>query len=226
MDVRSDLSTSPWRHLPNALTVMRMLLVVPLAWLIREGHFDAAVLVAAVAGASDALDGWLAKRYGWQSWLGGVLDPIADKLMLVACFVSLGMIDAHALWLTWLVVGRDVVIVVGAVIYHNFVGRITAQPTLLSKITTCIQIAYVLVQLMHLSSWMQMPDLLLNIAIWLTAAFTVASGVQYVLIWSRKALRQSQRSGDGSCRHRLRCAGRCWSWCWWWPARSGCWRRC
>jgi cardiolipin synthase (CMP-forming) len=193
---RSDQSTSPWRYLPNALTVLRMLLVVPLAWMIREAHFDAAVLVAAAAGASDALDGWLAKRYGWQSWLGGVLDPIADKLMLVACFVSLGMIDAHPAWLTWLVVGRDVVIVVGAVIYHNFVGRITAQPTLLSKITTCIQIAYVLVQLVHLSSWMQMPSVLLNGLIWLTAACTLVSGVQYVVIWSRKAMRESRSSGE------------------------------
>lgn len=192
---RLDSSTSPWRYLPNALTVLRMLLVVPLAWMIREARFDAAVLVAAAAGASDALDGWLAKHYGWQSWLGGVLDPIADKLMLMACFVSLGMIDAHPAWLTWLVVGRDVVIVLGAVIYHNFVGRITAQPTLLSKITTCIQIAYVLVQLVHLSSWMQLPSALLGGLIWLTAACTLASGVQYVFIWSLKAVRESRQPG-------------------------------
>ncbi|MDR3388671.1 MAG: CDP-alcohol phosphatidyltransferase family protein [Rudaea sp.] len=195
---RSGPSPSLWRHLPNALTLMRMLLVVPLAWMIREAHFDAAVLVAAAAGASDALDGWLAKRYGWQSWLGGVLDPIADKLMLIACFLSLGMIDAHPAWLTWLVVGRDVVIVLGAVIYHNFVGRITAQPTLLSKITTCIQISYVLLQLVHLSSWIQMPAPLLNGMVWLVAAFTLASGVQYVVIWSRKAAHESRRSGEVS----------------------------
>jgi cardiolipin synthase len=194
----ADPSASPWRHLPNALTVSRMLLVVPLAWMIREAHFHAAVLVAAAAGASDALDGWLAKRYGWQSWLGGVLDPMADKLMLVACFLSLGMIDAHPAWLTWLVIGRDVVIVVGAVIYHNFVGRINAQPTLLSKLTTCIQIAYVLVQLVHLSSWMQVPSPLLAGLIWMTAIFTLASGMQYVVIWSRKAMRQSRGTGGAS----------------------------
>ena len=189
-----EQSTSPLRHLPNALTVLRMLLVVPLSWMIREAHFNAAVLVAAGAGLSDALDGWLAKRYGWQSWLGGVLDPIADKLMLMACFVSLGMIDAHPLWLTWLVVGRDVVIVLGAVIYHNFVGRISAQPTLLSKFTTCIQIAYVLAQLVHLSSWLHLPAALLTGLIWLTAVCTLASGAQYVVIWSGKAARQSRRS--------------------------------
>jgi cardiolipin synthase len=183
--------------LPNALTGSRMLLVVPLAWMIREAHFDAAVLIAAFAGLSDALDGWVAKRYGWQSWLGGVLDPIADKLMLVACFVSLGMIDAHPLWLTWLVVGRDVVIVLGAVIYHNFVGRISAEPTLLSKITTCVQISYVLAQLVNLSSWMALPHWLLMGLIWLTAACTLVSGVQYVVIWTAKAARETRRSGGG-----------------------------
>jgi cardiolipin synthase (CMP-forming) len=181
---------TPWQHLPNALTTLRMLLVVPLAWLIREAHFDAALVVAAMAGASDALDGWLAKRYGWQSWLGGVLDPIADKLMLVGCFLSLGMIGAHPAWLTWLVVGRDVVIVAGAVAYHNLIGRITAQPTLLSKTTTCVQIGYVLAQLVHLTSWVELPHGLLDAGMWLTAVTTLASGVQYVVVWSGKALRE------------------------------------
>jgi cardiolipin synthase len=186
-------AASSWRHLPNALTCMRMLLVVPLAWMIRDGRYDAALLVAVVAGLSDALDGWLAKRFGWQSWLGGILDPIADKLMLVGCFVSLGLIGAHPPWVTWLVVGRDVVIVAGAVIYHNFVGRISAQPTLLSKITTCIQISYVLAQLVALSSWFALPQPLLDGLLWLTAAVTVASGLQYVVIWSRKAALETRR---------------------------------
>jgi len=173
---------------------MRMLLVVPLAWMIRDGHYDTALLVAMIAGLSDALDGWVAKHYGWQSWLGGVLDPIADKLMLVGCFVSLGLVGAHPDWLTWLVVGRDVVIVAGAVVYHNFVGRISAQPTLLSKLTTCIQIAYVLLQLVSLSTWFTLPSWLLASALWLTAAATIASGLQYVVIWSLKAARETRRN--------------------------------
>jgi len=183
------------RHLPNALTGLRMLLVVPLAWLIRTAQYDAALVVATIAGLSDALDGFFAKRFGWQSWLGGVLDPIADKLMLVACFVSLGIIDAHPDWLTWLVVGRDVIIVLGAVAYHNLVGRISAQPLLLSKATTCVQIAYVLAQLVHLSSWLQLPLQLITALIWLTAVFTVASGLQYVAVWSFKAWRETHDEG-------------------------------
>ncbi|MBS0569339.1 MAG: CDP-alcohol phosphatidyltransferase family protein [Proteobacteria bacterium] len=178
-----------WRHLPNALTVLRMALVVPLAWLIREMRYDEAVVVAAIAGLSDALDGFLAKHCGWQSWLGGVLDPIADKLMLVACFVTLGMVGAHPDWLTWLVVGRDAVIVAGAVAWHNLIGRIHAQPTRLSKLTTVVQITYVLAQLLHLSRWFDLPPRLLDGLIWLTAALTIISGLQYVAVWTRKALR-------------------------------------
>jgi cardiolipin synthase len=178
-----------WRHLPNTLTVLRMVLVVPLAWMIRETRYDEAVVVAAVAGLTDALDGFLAKRYRWQSWLGGVLDPIADKLMLVACFITLGMVGAHPDWLTWLVVGRDAVIVAGAVAWHNLIGRIHAQPTWLSKLTTVVQIVYVLAQLLHLSHWLDLPPPVLDGLLWLTAILTVVSGLQYVVVWSRKALR-------------------------------------
>jgi cardiolipin synthase len=184
-----SVNPTPWRHLPNALTGLRMLLVVPLAWLILDAHYDVALVIAAVAGLTDALDGFLAKRCGWQSWLGGILDPIADKLMLVGCFVSLGMIGAHPQWLTWLVVGRDVVIVAGAVAYHNFIGRISAQPTLFSKFTTCIQIGYVLAQLVNLTTWFSLPHAWLQGLLWLTAVCTVASGAQYVFVWSAKAMR-------------------------------------
>lgn len=177
-----------WRHLPNTLTVLRMTLVVPLAWLIRETRYDEAVVVAAVAGLTDALDGFLAKRCGWQSWFGAVLDPIADKLMLVACFVTLGFVGAHPDWLTWLVVGRDALIVAGALAWHNLIGRIDAQPTRLSKLTTVVQIVYVLAQLLHLSHWLDLPPHLLDGLIWLTAVLTIVSGLQYVAVWSRKAL--------------------------------------
>ncbi len=188
--------TSPWRHLPNLLTVLRMLFVVPLAWLINDGRYEGALLIAAGAGATDALDGLLAKHYGWQSWLGGVLDPIADKLMLLACFLTLGMVGAHPWWLTWLVIGRDVVIVTGAVVYHHWIGRLHAQPTPLSKATTFVQIVYVLALLLHLTRWFEWP-LLLAVLMWATVACTVLSGLQYVVVWSAKARRET-RSRVGS----------------------------
>ncbi|MEP6484349.1 MAG: CDP-alcohol phosphatidyltransferase family protein [Rudaea sp.] len=186
---------SPWRHLPNALTALRMLLVIPLVWLIRDRRYDAAVVVALVAGITDALDGWLAKHFQWQSWIGSVLDPIADKLMLIGCFVSLGFVGAHPEWLTGLVVGRDVLIVAGAVAYHNLIGRISGEPTLLSKINTCVQIVYVILQLVNLTTWFEVPRAAITFAIYVTAIVTVASGIQYVAIWSAKAI-QVKRSGQ------------------------------
>ena len=75
------------RHLPNLITALRMLLVVPLCWLIQAARYDGALLVAAIAALSDAVDGFLARRFGWQSWVGGMLDPVADKLLLTAAFV-------------------------------------------------------------------------------------------------------------------------------------------
>lgn len=185
----SAATASPWRHLPNALTALRIVLVAPLTASILLGHYPAALLIAAFAGASDALDGWLAKHFGWQSWIGGVLDPIADKLMLIGCFVALGHVDAHPAWLTALVVGRDLVIVAGAVAYHCWVGRIHAQPTLLSKCTTCVQIGFVLLELVARTHWLELPRAAQGAAVLVTALMTLASGVQYVVIWSSKAFR-------------------------------------
>jgi cardiolipin synthase len=193
---RTIVSTeaSPWRHLPNALTALRMLLVAPLVWLIHEAHYDAAVFVALIAGLTDAFDGWLAKHFHWQSWIGGVLDPIADKLMLIGCFISLGLVGAHPEWLTWLVVGRDIVIVAGAIAYHNLVGRIDAQPTRLSKLNTCVQIVYVVLQLVNLTSWVEFPHALMTTAIFVTAALAIVSGLQYVIIWTAKAAHARHRA--------------------------------
>ncbi len=187
-------SSSPLRHLPNALTALRMVMVIPLVWLINERRYDAAVVIALIAGITDALDGWLAKHFAWQSWIGGIIDPIADKMMLIGCFVSLGLVGAHPEWLTMLVVGRDVLIVAGALIYHYFIGRISGEPTLLSKINTCVQIAYVVLQLVNLSTWIEFPHPVIVFAIYLTATLAVASGLQYVVIWSAKAMRAQERA--------------------------------
>jgi cardiolipin synthase (CMP-forming) len=181
------------QHIPNLLTGLRMLLVLPLFWLIRERHFEAALGVAAFAGLTDALDGYVAKRYGWVSWLGGVLDPVADKLLLVACFVAFGMDDLQPFWFTALVIGRDAVIVSGAVAYHNLVGPLNAEPTLLSKITTCVQIAYVLAVLVHLTRWVDLPNLLNQGMVWLVAMVTLSSGLHYVISWSARAWRETHR---------------------------------
>lgn len=177
-----------WRHLPNLITAMRMLLVWPVYWLITHGDFELALLLAAIAAISDAVDGWLAKRFGWQSRLGGLIDPLADKLLLLAGFTALTMIGEAPLWLLILVLGRDLVIVCGAVAYHNLIGAFDAQPSRLSKLTTLIQILFVLAELLRLAWMPELPgrDILLG----LTALLTAASGLHYVLVWSLRARRE------------------------------------
>ncbi|MFI4969559.1 MAG: CDP-alcohol phosphatidyltransferase family protein [Lysobacterales bacterium] len=182
-------SASPFRHLPNLITALRMLLVVPLCWLIGARRYDDALLVAAIAAASDAVDGFLAKRFGWQSWIGGMLDPIADKLLLTATFVWLALTADLPVWLVALVVGRDLAIVAGAVAYHNLVGRFDAAPSRLSKLTTVVQLAFVLVELLQLSRWIDMPVALRESLIAITALVTLASGLHYVVVWSARARR-------------------------------------
>ncbi|HOV56495.1 MAG TPA: CDP-alcohol phosphatidyltransferase family protein [Rhodanobacteraceae bacterium] len=183
------MNGTPLRHLPNALSLLRMLLTVPLAWWIGDGRYEAALGLAFVAGVSDALDGFLAKRCGWQSWLGGVIDPLADKLLLTASFVTLAATHAIPAWLAALVVGRDVVIVAGAVVYHNLIGRVTAEPTRLSKFTTFVQIVFVLATLLHLSRWAEWPAWVNATLLWLVVAATLASGIDYVWRWSLRAWR-------------------------------------
>lgn len=188
-------AASPLRQLPNAITVARMLAVLPLVWLLRSGFYRDAALLVLLAGASDAIDGWLAKRYGWQSRLGALLDPVADKLLLDACFLGLWGAGHLPTWLAALVVGRDVVILLGATAYHWLVQPLAARPSLLSKATTLAQVLLVLLLLVHLA-WWPLPSGLHAFGIGVVAALTTASGADYVLRWSIKA-RRARRNRSG-----------------------------
>ena len=176
-----------WRHLPNLITAMRMALVWPVFWLISHGEFGFALLLAALAGISDAVDGWLAKHFDWQSRLGGLMDPLADKLLLLAGFTALTAIGEVPVWLLLLVIGRDLVIVCGAVAYHNLIGPFDAQPSRLSKLTTVVQILFVLADLLRLAWAPGLPGR--NLLLGLAALLTAASGLHYVLVWSLRARR-------------------------------------
>jgi cardiolipin synthase len=180
------------RHLPNLITALRILLIVPMCWLIETARYDGALVIAAIAGLSDAVDGFLAKRYGWQSWLGGILDPIADKLLLMAAFLWLAFAGDVPAWLAALVIGRDLVIVGGAVAYYYLIGRFDAAPSALSKVTTVVQIVFVLGDLLRLSHLIEMPEAVRVTAVAVTALLTLASGVHYVVVWSARAWRMAR----------------------------------
>src|SRR5258708_22470664 len=118
-------------------------MVVPIAIALSEGLLALAILLFGVAAVSDAADGYLAKRFGWQSELGAILDPIADKLLLATAFVTLSFLKLVPLWLMAAAVARDVIIVFGAAAYRMFIGRLTAHPSLISKVNTLCQGAFI-----------------------------------------------------------------------------------
>src|SRR4051812_33224514 len=131
--------------LPNALCVLRMLLAVPVAWFLYHGQYDVTFVVFFIAAISDGLNGYIAKRFNWTSELGKMLDPLADKLLLVTVFITLAIVGKVAPWLVTLVVVRDVVIAVGAAIYRRMAGSLAdTGPTWISKVNTVMQISYVL----------------------------------------------------------------------------------
>ena len=180
--------SSRWRQLPNVLSVVRILLIAPIAWALLRRELLAAAAIFAVAAASDAADGFLARRYGWQSELGGILDPMADKLLLISVFITLSVMQLVPLWLAVTAVVRDLIIVLGATAYHGFVGPLPSHPSPVSKLNTLCQALLILAVLGH--AQVSIP------AAWavqalgaLTFASTVISGTDYVLVYGRRALR-------------------------------------
>src|SRR6188508_2528553 len=132
------------RYIPNALCVLRMLLVVPVAWLLVNHQFRATLWLFAFAAATDGADGFLAKRCGWTSELGKILDPLADKILLVGVFITLAALGAVPVWLAATAVARDVIITAGAIAYNSLYGYPHGRPTIASKLNTLCQILYLL----------------------------------------------------------------------------------
>lgn len=168
---------------------MRILLVAPVVWALSEHDFVLALTLFAVAGISDGLDGFLAKHFHWESRLGSILDPIADKLLLVASFATLTWLGFLPLWLLWLVLARDLIIVCGGLAYHYFVGQFDLTPLWSSKINTTLQIALVLMVIVQ-QQWLQGLQPVVTIGIWLVVASVINSGTEYVLVWGIRAWRQ------------------------------------
>ncbi|MEO5574571.1 MAG: CDP-alcohol phosphatidyltransferase family protein [Gammaproteobacteria bacterium] len=180
--------------IPNLISLLRMLLVPPLVWLLLNGEYGFALLLFAIAGISDALDGYLAKNYQWSSRLGSILDPLADKLLLVAAYLILGWLGEIPVWLVVLVVGRDLVIVAGAIIYHYRVGRFDLTPTVLSKLNTLAQILLIFTVLLA-KSLLPLPQWIIYGFAYTVLITTLLSGLGYVWTWGSRALRANRRMG-------------------------------
>jgi cardiolipin synthase len=164
--------------LANWLTLLRILLIPVFVSLLVYRQPGPALAVFLVAALTDLLDGYVARRRGSQSRLGAFLDPMADKLLLIASFVTLTWLRALPFWITAIVISRDVILMVGALAIHMAGGRITPRPTWAGKAATFFQVLTVLAGL--LARFYAVPTGA-RLIMALAATFTVLSGLQYIV---------------------------------------------
>jgi cardiolipin synthase len=177
------------KQLPNILTTLRLLLALPLCWMILHQQFELVLWLALAAGFSDGLDGWLARRLDAMTRYGAVMDPLADKLMLSGAYPSMAAVWLIPWWLAILVLGRDLVIVAGALAYHRLYGAYEMEPTRLGKFSTSLQIVFALTLLAQQVTPV-FPLQALNGLMYTVAAVTLASGLHYVYLWGTRAMEQ------------------------------------
>lgn len=182
-----------WRYLPNIITIFRFLMIAPFLWALIQGHYHSALWIFVVASISDALDGYLARRFTWQSQWGAYADPLADKLLVVTTYITLALSHYLPLWFVALMVIRDTIIVLGAFTWFWLFKSIEVRPTLISKINTIFQLVLIIAILIHLSV-SKLPFYFVHYLIALTALTTAGSFLDYVVCWSMKAIRKYSRA--------------------------------
>ncbi|MGH8231187.1 MAG: CDP-alcohol phosphatidyltransferase family protein [Steroidobacteraceae bacterium] len=178
------------RHLPNLICLLRIALVWPILVSIAEARYERTLALFFIAAVSDGLDGFLAKRFHWESELGRLLDPLADKLLLVGVFLVSTWYGLMWLPLTIAAVSRDVLIVLGSVAFHIGWGPLRGRPMISSKVNTLLQLLYVLAIVAHAGYGVPPPNLLTALA-WLTLATVLISGSAYVREFTRRALQMA-----------------------------------
>jgi cardiolipin synthase len=177
-DVDRILDRSP-SNLANLITISRLLMVVPLIWLIATERVHAAFWLLLAAGMSDALDGFIAKKFNARTDLGAYLDPIADKTLLDGIYVALALAGWLPPWLAALVVGRDVLIVLGVVLIRRRNPVYRAQPLLIGKVNTFAQLSLAACTLAHAGGLIDL-GLLVSVLIATVLLTTILSGAGYV----------------------------------------------
>ena len=169
-------------QLPNLITISRIALAPVLILLLKDHEYAASLAVFVIAGVSDGLDGFIAKRFHFESRLGSILDPLADKILLLSSYVMLTLLDHLPFWLMLTVAFRDLLIVGGYLVYTSMVGPVQMRPSWLSKFNTFMQIALVSVilaqQALH---WVYPPAI--EALIYAVLLTTVASGGHYLWTW-------------------------------------------
>jgi len=171
------------RHqIPNLLTLARIAAVPVLILFLYEGRYGAALTVFVLAGITDGLDGWIAKRFKCVTRLGSILDPLADKILIVSTYVMLVLAGDLPFWLILLIGFRDLGIIAGVLVLNTLNGHVQMQPSLLSKVNTFLQISLVILVMVERIGFIALEPVA-EILLWFVAVTTVASAIHYVYFW-------------------------------------------
>lgn len=179
------------RHLPNLITGVRLALTPVIVWQLTTGHFLRGLVLFAVAGFTDTLDGWVARAFRWSSQAGAYLDPIADKLLLASVYIVLGIRSAVPWWLVVAVFARDLAILVGAMLLMVITERRGFPPSVWGKLSTLLQILTAVAAMAHRIRPQVVVSTVLETLIWLTFVATVWSGLAY--LWQAAQPRQARQ---------------------------------
>lgn len=189
--------------LANRLTLGRLLLVPVLVILVIYGYSGWALITFVVAGVTDGLDGLIARRAGQRTRLGALLDPMADKLLLVSTFVvltmpGLALTNRLPVWLTVLVISRDVIIVLTVAVVNLAVDRFVFQPSVLGKVTT---FGYILTgSILLFFNYLERSSILVDLVVWGSLVLTLASGFHYILHAAQAVNQGSAPAAGGASR--------------------------
>src|SRR5262249_47981473 len=170
--------------IPNLITLARILMVPAIVWAIASNQMRVAFAVFLIAGLSDLIDGFLAKRFGMATELGAYLDPLADKAMIVSIYVALGIADVIPRWLVILVVSRDIMIVAAVILSWLVDKPVRLKPLMVSKLNTVAQILFALLVLASLSLRFDAGAAIQILAV-IVAVLTLLSVAFYVAAWLR-----------------------------------------
>jgi len=169
-------------QIPNILTLARIAATPVMILLLQDRSYEGALIVFIVAGVTDGLDGWIAKRFDFVSRLGAILDPIADKMLIVSAYVMLAILGDIPFWLLILVGFRDVMIIGGYLILETLEGNVQMRPSIVSKVNTFLQITLVIAVLLDRTGWLPVMPLV-GVLIAAVTVTTVLSGAHYVWYW-------------------------------------------
>jgi len=172
-------------NIPNILTLGRIIITPVIVYAILRGEPVLALALMIAAGITDMLDGAIARYFDQRTTVGAYLDPLADKLMLISTFVTLFIVNEVPLFLFLAVVFRDAIIVLGALAYEMVTHQLKMEPSMISKVTTFMQIVCVVAMILDMAY--PLADTLIQTTVWATFIVTCVSGVHYMLVWTRKA---------------------------------------